>query len=527
MDYEKLKRQLHFEIMELPQYKFLDQDDINSWVETIIATQPDRALWHVQRLGQFGGSEIGPLVQAERNRQAKTVSDMGHSHQSDWDIFALKFLKKVPAPSDEFAALQRGTIMEPMIRELYHAAVCRQFNTTNVVRRQDLIEKITAARLNPKYSDLDFGRVQVDDILEVNGKHRILIDYKAPSKGGLQTLLNSEPLMYSSQVVLGKIIAERIGVNIDEVRVVPFDYDNFNFPTIEDTSLLQIPNEPDFEKEIIEVGNMYFDKLVKGEWPSPSFPKYALESSNDIPKEKLQTMNEWVVYREIVAQAQAEVNARLPEIESLLETIKQTRQDDFRMEIGPYNLTGATKMKFSKEKAVKRLEGLGTDPSLLDQIKNNGAKLSKALKQTGMNKKQIDLECNVPEYTVDFSATRSQEGEQIEVLKSLRETAQDATADVMCELVESLNELVSLSTDNADLVRRRDNQLKSLKRLTKSSESDATRDRANAALEHRSKLYSNNQDPNTSINPQPQQQEEFVNNQQAASEIDYIFSNQL
>ncbi|MBF4437702.1 hypothetical protein ERJ77_25110, partial [Vibrio anguillarum] len=81
----------------------------------MLETDSSKAMFHMKRLFQFGGSEIGSLIQSTRNLYAKTLSDIKFSHLTDRDIFAYKYLKTLPEPSEGNGNLLRGKIFEPQL----------------------------------------------------------------------------------------------------------------------------------------------------------------------------------------------------------------------------------------------------------------------------------------------------------------------------------------------------------------------------------------------------------------------------
>ncbi|MBF4228131.1 hypothetical protein EAY83_24760, partial [Vibrio anguillarum] len=113
----------------------------------------------------------------------------------------------------------------------------------SAIPRPDLVEKIVKA-ISEEYK---WVRVQVDNIWQA-GSELILTDYKFPTSSGLNTLLNTEPVMYSSQVTIGKMVAKKLGIEITQTMVSPFDINNTRFIN------MPVPFSQEFEDEIMDVG---------------------------------------------------------------------------------------------------------------------------------------------------------------------------------------------------------------------------------------------------------------------------------
>ncbi|WP_194591776.1 hypothetical protein, partial [Vibrio anguillarum] len=93
----------------------------------------------------------------------------------------------------------RGKIFEPQLDMIMGMELKQKYGSA--IPRPDLVEKIVKA-ISEEYK---WVRVQVDNIWQA-GSELILTDYKFPTSSGLNTLLNTEPVMYSSQVTIGKMV---------------------------------------------------------------------------------------------------------------------------------------------------------------------------------------------------------------------------------------------------------------------------------------------------------------------------------
>jgi hypothetical protein len=98
------------EIAALPQVKSdaVKKPDIMKWLDQVARIDPQRISWHVRRLGGIGGSEIASVMGL---KGAYATPEM----------IAKQKLMIIP-PFRPTAAMQRGAVAEPYIRELFEGA---------------------------------------------------------------------------------------------------------------------------------------------------------------------------------------------------------------------------------------------------------------------------------------------------------------------------------------------------------------------------------------------------------------------
>jgi hypothetical protein len=445
-------------IDRLPQRKYLRDDDISRWVDYVMASQPDNAIWLVSRLGTIGGSEIGVLVQSRRNLEAEYISDIGFAHSTDLDVINSKMLKTLPMmPNGD---MKRGTMFEfaaaaATLSYLKGIAV----DGATVKRRPDITEAI----LNAADSSLYWARVQVDDVYEIDGK-LIVVDYKCPTEKGLVSLLNLEPVMYSAQVTIAKMIGKEIGIKIDELYVLPLD--------IKTMEVVPMPVEIDaeFELEIREVGEYYFDLFTNGRLPPPAFPKYSINDPSDLPRGLAANIHRESVLRLAAKAIENELMILANPVQKGLQQLRDgvDESQPFKFNVGCMNLTGALKKSFNK---------------------GSVAKIKHALKVVGAAKK--DLETLYDEdYEVSLIMNRDPGGDRKKLreaaLEDLTETVRGIVEDVSANLYE-----YSMMYDSPDKISKaQTRQLSTLKTIIEHSPTEKVAQKATDAYKSRSKLYS-------------------------------------
>lgn len=474
-DLKQIRRQLEFEMQQLPQYQFLREQDITRWIDHVISIDPDRATWHMDRLFRFGGSEIGPLTQSYYNQLADTLSEQKFSHSTDIDIFNLKMLKTLPGSPN--AAMRRGTRFEPVIHEVKREELEAKYSV--VRERPDLVDKIRNANLEV----FDWARVQVDSIWECDGK-LFLYDYKFPSEDGLVTLKYQEPVMYSSQVTIGRMVARELGIQIDKTIVAPYSVKTDSFHDIE------VDFNPDFEADIMHVGQTRYKLLKQGKYPAPPIPKHQLKSSSEIPTDMKRAMVEAALLRLLSKQVAVEASKQEAIYEDYLKVISTGQNDDIRIEIATSNLTGKQKKNFIKENAIELLKEHGMDDSDIFPIKNNTTKLTKALSSLKIDKAEVKSRCYSLDYEVDVSATRATKGEQSELLKAAKSQLSDGLLEMIETFSNDLMDYDALILNDGSLDKRQQNQLKTLRKIYSTATDEVVVNKAKDKLAIREPAYS-------------------------------------
>ncbi len=472
-----LRRQLEFEISQLPHRQFIKDEHVTRWIDTILAVDPSRAMWHVRRLFQFGGSEIGPLRQSYRNLHAKTISEQAYAHLTDKQIFDFKFLISLPEAAN--AAMRRGSRFESVMNEVMREELSEKYSM--VRERPDLVDRIVNADLD----EFKWARVQVDQIWECDGKI-ILQDYKFPSEGGLKTLLYQEPIMYTSQVTIGKMIANAIGIQIDEVMVCPYDSLTDSFKNI------VVEEDLEDEAEIAHVGKLYFDLMCEGKYPAPAIPKYKLTSSEEVPIDVKKAVLKATTLRMAATEIARELEKAEQEFSNFVSILESTHTDDMRISVATTNITGANRQKFNKAKAVELLLEAGVDEVEIHKIKNNMANLKKALKDAGIPKKRVDQECYDCNFEVDVSVSKDKKGEQANLVKAVKDEVSQSLHELTSSVGNLLIEYDAAASNDGSLQKRQSYQLKTLQRVINTAPSEDVQQKAESLLESRSSAYASN-----------------------------------
>lgn len=144
-------------------------DQVTNWIERVLHNEPDRAIWHVERLFGFGGSEIGPLVNSQH--------DESNNFTSAYEICAGKLCKLPPSQGDTHTV--RGTVYEDIVQQFFEAKLDKmgfRWERLDDVQQNDIENKN-----NPKYF---WMRSSLDGLysIEIGGDWKtVIVDFKAPS----------------------------------------------------------------------------------------------------------------------------------------------------------------------------------------------------------------------------------------------------------------------------------------------------------------------------------------------------------
>lgn len=480
MDLEALRRQLNFEMTQLPQYKHLAQSDIENWIDTVLREQPERAMFHMQRLFSIGGSEIGALVQSRRNLEAEFVGDVKFAHLTDQDIFDFKYLKVIPKPSEHNGHLLRGTLFEPQLRKIKEMQLVAKYGSAHT--RPDLVHKVLQYKSQPQTQAFNWARVQIDDIWQVGDNELILTDYKFPTPDSLTSLVYQEPCMYSSQVTLGKMIAHELGIPITKTEVAPLNIVTCEFEDID------VPFDAEFEEEIMTVGSEAFQMLCSGRRPVYAMPKYQIVSSDDLPISVKKDIVKAATYRNTISALTTEISELDSRVAAFTDGLQAQYQHDFKIEVAQSNLVGKWKNTFLKDKAIELLRSVGVDENTILTIKSSNEKLKKAMKSAKIPNDVVKEACYQQEFVVSATQTRASQGEQAELAAAVKGDV-SVRMTVLDELIEDLIELTDLTNSAENITQRQQNQLKTLRTILKNAPNETVRSKVSSVLDVREKAY--------------------------------------
>lgn len=473
---ESLRNRMMSVIQALPQRKQIRDTDLQIWVDSVLENQPNNALFLVNRLGHIGGSDIGVLVQALRNRSAQYISDNGHSHRSDFDIVNDKLLRTIPQVST--GGLKRGSIFEKAVAKEYEQVLRSKYKS--VVRRTDIKEAIVsnASKVFP------WARVQVDDVFQVDGK-LILVDYKIPSENGFKQFKYLEPLMYQCQVLLGSMIASELGYQIDELYVLPFDTENCEF------LFLNVEQSEELKSEIKEAGEYYYGLVLEGKMPPPNFPNYSIQGQDDLDKDLVKLINIDSVLRLLSLEIAKVQETIAPQLDSGLKKVYAAMQhnENFRINVGCQNLTGTHKRTLDKASVKEFLLEKGFELSEVEKASKRSDQLIKLLKKV-LPKEDEHEQFYTKDYQLNIGLIRDKSGPRFEFRSIVSDELASKITSIVGEMSPVMLEHIILKETPAAISVAQQKQLNTLQRLIDNAPNEAIQTKAEKALRARARLYS-------------------------------------
>jgi len=228
-------------LRRLPQASRFTDRQAEAWAaewgrpQTVDALGGLTLVQHLRRLGGFGASEIGILVEERRGVYSPFATAR--------ELVARKLLLEFPRSGNEH--LRRGIAMEPLIRETF----LRQTGAT----RLEALTRQVATHAPARHP---WMQCTPDDFVELDGR-LVLVDYKAPAEP-----LAALPLQYACQLHQIGLIAEDLGYPVDWRALVAWNHPRGR------PEVLVCEFDPALAAEIVEAGEHYWNAhVLAGELP--------------------------------------------------------------------------------------------------------------------------------------------------------------------------------------------------------------------------------------------------------------------
>lgn len=285
----------------LPQRHVMKDDDVEHWIQTMWEKEPERIVWHANRLNGWGGSEIGVLVADMLNKENSDFDNSYHSFKSVQEVIKEKLCISIPARDEDENEddIRRGTIGEPWLIERLIVQLKQTYGDENVQ-----IDKDTMAAMGTMDAPGDHPWLvgNIDLALIVNEK-RMIIDIKWPRSSKAGYMAKMTPFTYDCQLKHYELRAEhlKVPIQIDNTVLACFDSDNFKF------HLGVVHGEENIKEDILRAGDFYFNNyLLKGiipEYKKSKTPTATTEILNGAVNDRLNQLHALkVLKRELDAQ---------------------------------------------------------------------------------------------------------------------------------------------------------------------------------------------------------------------------------
>lgn len=186
----------------LPQFALIKPDNMKRWHEVAMVNDPDRLMWHLERLRTVGGSESGVIV-------ADSLGLPPPFGNRPVDIYNAKLMISQITKSND--AMSFGTKHEDMVRDTFHEAATRKGWT-----RADKVLALMELRKRDPAVVGGLGYSPDDAFIDPTGKLHI-VDYKTPYRSEPSA---DVPVGYVSQLHQGRRVAiDELGIDKDDPMV--------------------------------------------------------------------------------------------------------------------------------------------------------------------------------------------------------------------------------------------------------------------------------------------------------------------
>ena len=341
-------------VARLPQAKHLPVETVNAWIDGVRRVDPDRLEWHLRRAGGFGGSDMGALIAGFEGRY--------HVFNSAREIVSGKLFRSLP--DGETVDTRRGTELEPFIQKLFERRMTREGRSWT--RREDYMETLQ----NTPHPSVRWHQSSPDDIIEVDGE-TWLVDYKAPTQDMLDHYRKALDFTdYEAQLHHYRHGAVGRGIKIDRMVLSMYDYKS------NDVELFEIEHNPELDRQLIEIGDHYWDNYVlKGEVPAYA-PRRVEVEADDAPANIKDDAQKWI-WAKAIGDAAAMVAA------DKREAVEAWAQEQGHLGDVTMTFAGLMQVKakdvFDLDAAVVRLLDLGLSEAEMDCLRKPSSFSQKGL----------------------------------------------------------------------------------------------------------------------------------------------------
>jgi hypothetical protein len=227
-------------ISALPHGRFVRPEDVEAWLETVAAQEPERIHWHARRLRGFGGSEMGAIVTAYRKQY--------HPFTEARDLIAGKLLQVAPKPPQGHT--QRGADTEEMHRLRFRRWMSIEMKA---VPADDVLGAMAKYRCVKRPWHVG----NPDDAFWLPDRSLCMVDYKAPSEKVLAAYeIFGKPFDYVCQLHHYSMIAMEVGAPVKKLMLSSWDLDEWRPKPV------FVDLDEDLFAEIAEAGEYFWSKFV-------------------------------------------------------------------------------------------------------------------------------------------------------------------------------------------------------------------------------------------------------------------------
>lgn len=273
---------------KLPQFKQVDEGNARYWFRVIMENEPDRLMFHYNRLFGLGGSDIGEIV----NWKIKGQNTFTNPIQ----IVEQKLLELPPSKQDNYT--RRGTYLEPVVARIF-------YEDYDCKRDEELYEAVNGTT----FSKLPWLRGGLDDLVVNQNGDRFIVDYKVLSQPTGEVSLPYKAQLHQYDLLYGVCKYKQIhGEEPKELKdIFDNDADGLYLGVYDHSKGSVIVKPVELEQEIIENiikgGNEIWNHVLNGTKPDiKKFQKEDLEYSNE-EKQQIEILEKKYIKYKLLSDA--------------------------------------------------------------------------------------------------------------------------------------------------------------------------------------------------------------------------------
>lgn len=244
---EVLRQQALDRIRGLPQADVVlaDPGRVDRWIEETYKVDPQRLLWHVDRAGGIGGSDVGVA--------AMELSGGADPFDTMQDIVRQKLFLDPPARPNAY--MEIGSALAPVAREAFHQRMDRYGCATDTPAYEALSQRVANAR--------PWMIGDPDDVVTLNGK-RFVVAYRVSTSDKEPYSHGQVPMRQVFQMHQYAALLEARNLPVAGLVVAPYVRDEEGFFKLLN---LSVRRDPAIDAKLIEAGEHCWQFVMSGELP--------------------------------------------------------------------------------------------------------------------------------------------------------------------------------------------------------------------------------------------------------------------
>lgn len=437
---EEIKEALDI-FMKLPQAEHITEAQVNEFIQAVLDINESPA-WHMKRLGYIGPSEAGFLAATYMNANRGIDEPFISTMKDARDVVLQKLMRVMP---EEIPATKRGKRTEEYTRKFFVEDLREQgFVVERATKELEVLNaaRTCGAQIDPNYPWLPVP--SIDDLLyvtnpETNETKLVLPDYKDPSVDMFKVLVNDVGVPYAVQLHLYKYGLGKLGINVDQMCLAPFNR--------EDASVPMIPVEYDkkLEQIALKACNLYYQNaILTGN--APPRVSTALEAYDpaDVPESAYENA---ALYAAAAAIEDEAANIKRSAQLALRETFKDVRTaTQTSVSLGPTNVSLRPIYEYDVDELYRVAKELSVEILSKDTDAQILKKVDKQAQANGISL-NIDNLRAVQHLVTVRTATGNKAGAHL--MKGVKQDSAPLTGEAIERLYEEITSVTDAIKDNA------------------------------------------------------------------------------